>query len=328
MGIKPKIIITGGAGYIGSHAAHNAERWGFTPVIYDDLSQGHRWAVKKHELIVGKLSDRKKLDATFRRVKPIAVMHFASHCYVGESVTDPRKYYWDNLTNAMTLFDAMRNAGVLNFIFSSSCATYGDPVKVPMSEDHTQNPVNPYGDTKLMIEHILKSYDKAYGLRSTFLRYFNAAGADAAGEIGEVHDPESHLIPLVLDAAMGRRKAITIFGKNYPTSDGTCVRDYIHVTDLADAHFLALKLMRKTGRSDAFNLGTGKGFSVMQVIRAAEKITGLKVPLQWGPRREGDPPALVADSRKAKRVLKWVPKHSSIENILSTAWVWHLKFHG
>ncbi len=211
-------------------------------------------------------------------------------------------------------------------ILSSTCATYGNPVKVPMTETHPQNPVNPYGDSKWMLERILRWYDSAYGMKSVFLRYFNAAGADAGGKLGEVHEPENHLIPLVLDAALGRRKAITIFGDDYPTPDGTCIRDYIHVTDLASAHFLALRRMMKTNKSDFFNLGTGRGYSVREVIRAAEKVTGLPVPVVMGDRRAGDPPRLVAGAAKAKKVLKWKPAHSSLENILRTAWVWHKSY--
>ncbi len=216
----------------------------------------------------------------------------------------------------------------MHFILSSTCATYGDPVQVPMPESHPQNPVNPYGDSKLMLEKILTWYGKAYGLKSTFLRYFNAAGAHASGGIGEVHSPETHLIPLVLDAAMGRRKNITIFGQDYPTPDGTCVRDYIHVTDLASAHFLALQKMMETGKSDFFNLGTGKGYSVKEMIMAAEKVTGQKIPVILGERRAGDPPELVAQADKANRVLGWKPEHSSLENILETSWKWHLKYFG
>jgi UDP-glucose-4-epimerase GalE len=325
---KPVVLITGGAGYIGSHACLAAPSFGFRPVAFDNLSEGHRWAVKECDLVVGDLADVPAIRKAFRKYRPAAVMHFASHCYVGESVTDPGKYYRDNLGNAIRLFDVMREERVKYFILSSSCATYGDPVKVPMPETHPQNPVNPYGDTKFMLERILAWYDKAYGLKSTFLRYFNAAGADALGRTGEWHDPETHLIPLVLDACAGRRPSITVYGKNYPTPDGTCIRDYIHVTDLAEAHFRALKLMMRANRSDAFNLGTGKGYSVRQVIQAAEKITGLKVKVVLGPRRSGDPPRLVADNRKAARVLGWKPRHSSIENILETAWAWHLKTSG
>ena len=325
---KKTILITGGAGYIGSHAVKEAVRFGFEPVSYDNLSMGHSWAVKTGHWVKGELSDRAKLLKTFKKFKPAAVMHFASHTYVGESVMDPQKYYRDNLTNAMNLFSVMLEQKVLYFILSSTCATYGDPVQVPMPETHPQNPVNPYGDSKLMLEKILVWYDKAYGLKSTFLRYFNAAGADASGKIGEVHNPETHLIPLVLDAAMGRRKNITIFGQDYPTPDGTCVRDYIHVTDLAGAHFLALNRMMDTGKSDFFNLGTGKGYSVREMIDAAEKVTGQKIPVVMGTRREGDPPELVAQADKANRVLGWKPEHSSLENILETSWKWHQAYFG
>ena len=302
-----------------------AENHGFTPIAYDNLSEGHRWAVKKGSLVVGELADAKALGRAFKKYKPVAVMHFASHCYVGESVTDPQKYYGDNLLNAINLWRVMRENKVNRFILSSTCATYGDPVEVPMPETHPQHPVNPYGDSKLMLEKILAWYDRAYGFKSTFLRYFNAAGADAAGRTGEVHDPETHLIPLVLDAAMGRRPHITVFGEDYPTPDGTCIRDYIHVTDLAEAHFLALKRMMETGQSGFFNLGTGRGYSVKEVIRETEKVTGRNVPVVKGTRRPGDPPQLVADNRKATMVLEWTPRHSSLENILKTSWAWHQK---
>jgi UDP-glucose-4-epimerase GalE len=323
---QPTVLITGGAGYIGSHAVQAAPHFGFHPVTYDNLSVGHAWAVQEGKLVRGELSDRAKLLAAFRKYKPVAVMHFASHTSVGESVADPQKYYRDNLTNAMNLFSVMLEQKVRYFILSSTAATYGDPVKVPMPEDHPQKPINPYGDSKWMLERILRWYDQAYGLRSTYLRYFNAAGADAGGKLGEVHEPESHLIPLVLDAAMGRRKAITVFGEDYPTPDGTCIRDYIHVTDLAGAHFLALKRMMKIDKSDFFNLGTGHGYSVKELIETAEKVTGLPIPVLKGERRAGDPPRLVAKSDKAKRVLKWKPKHSSLENILQTAWAWHKNY--
>ncbi len=324
----PVVLITGGAGYIGSHAVQEARKNGFDPVSYDNLSLGHAWAVQGSPLVKGELADRKKLSAAFKKFKPAAVMHFASHTSVGESVANPQKYYQDNLTNAMTLFSVMLERKVRYFILSSTAATYGDPVEVPIPETHPQAPINPYGDSKLMLEKILAWYDKAYGLRSTFLRYFNAAGADASGKIGEVHEPETHLIPLVLDAAMGRRKEITVFGQDYPTADGTCIRDYIHVTDLAGAHFLALKRMMEKDKSDFFNLGTGKGFSVKEVITKAEEVTGMKVPVKMGARRAGDPPELVARSSKAMETLGWQPRHSSLENILRTAWAWHQGYFG
>lgn len=324
---KKTILITGGAGYIGSHAVKEAKRFGFEPVTYDNLSMGHQWAVQEGTLVKGDLGDRAKLVQTFKKYKPAAVMHFASHISVGESVADPQKYYKDNLGNALNLFSVMLQEKVNYFILSSTAAVYGDPVKVPMPEDHPKNPVNPYGDSKYMLERILVTYDQAYGLKSTFLRYFNASGADKSGTLGEAHDPESHLIPLVLDAVAGLRKEIIVFGTDYPTPDGTCIRDYIHVSDLAAAHFLALKRMMKTGKSDLFNLGTGHGYSVKEVIQKTEKITGLKVPVKIGQRRDGDPPRLVAQSKKAQKVLGWKPKYSDLENIIETAWQWHQKWH-
>ncbi len=327
MAKKPILLITGGAGYIGSHAVKEAQANGFEPITYDNLSEGHRWAVKAGVFVKGDLANRAQLLKAFQKYKPQAVMHFASHIAVGESVANPQKYYQDNLTNAMNLFSVMLDRKVRYFILSSTAATYGDPLKVPIPEDHPQNPVNPYGDSKWMLERILAWYDRAYGLRSTYLRYFNAAGADSSGEIGEVHDPETHLIPLVLDAAAGRRKEITVFGQDYATPDGTCVRDYIHVTDLAQAHYLALKRMMSADKSDFFNLGTGHGYSVKEVIDKAGEVTGLKIPVAYGPRRAGDPPELVAQSKKAMEVLKWKPEHSSLENILKTAWGWHQNFY-
>ncbi len=325
---RSRVLITGGAGYIGSHAVKEAARFGFEPITYDNLSAGHRWAVQAGDFVKGDLKDRAKLVKTFQKYKPIAVMHFASHIAVGESVVNPQKYYQDNLTNALTLFSVMLEKKVKTFVLSSTAAIYGDPIKVPIPEDHPHQPVNPYGDSKLMLEKILAWYDKAYGFRSTFLRYFNAAGADASGTLGEVHDPESHLIPLVLDAAAGLRKNITVFGRDYPTPDGTCVRDYIHVTDLAGAHYLALRRMLEKDKSDFFNLGTGKGFSVQEVIQKAEEVTGKKIPVADGDRRAGDPPELVAQSQKAQDTLQWKPEHSSLKNILTTAWAWHQKWHG
>jgi UDP-glucose 4-epimerase len=325
---KQVLLITGGAGYIGSHAVKESVRFGFEPVTYDNLSMGHKWAVQAGTLIQGELSDRARLLKVFRRYKPTAVMHFASHTYVGESVANPQKYYRDNLSNALNLFSVMLEQKVKFFVLSSTCAVYGDPIQVPITEDHPKNPVNPYGDSKMMLEKILSWYDTAYGLKSTFLRYFNAAGADESGTLGEVHDPETHLIPLLLDAALGRRKNITIFGQDYRTPDGTCIRDYIHVTDLATAHFLALTKMMETGQSNFFNLGTGKGHSVKEVISKTEEVTGKKIPLKIGPRRAGDPPELVAQAQKANGILKWAPRFSSLENILRTAWQWHCHYFG
>ena len=328
MASKKKILITGGAGYIGSHCMKEAERFGYEAVAFDNLSLGHSWAVPKGELLKGDLAKEQDILKALRKVRPLAVMHFASHAAVGESVVNPQKYYRDNLTQAMNLFSAMLKLKVENFIFSSTCATYGEPKQVPIPEEHPQIPVNPYGDSKLMIEKILTWYGKAYGLKSTFLRYFNAAGADASGTIGEVHEPEAHLIPLVLDAALGRRKDITVFGTDYPTPDGTCVRDYIHVTDLANSHYLALKVMMEKGQGDAFNLGTGHGYSVKEVIAEAQRVTGKLIPITYGLRRPGDPPELVGKTDKAQKILGWKPEHSSLENILKTAWVWHQNWFG
>jgi UDP-glucose-4-epimerase GalE len=325
---QPNVLITGGAGYIGSHAVKEARKYGFQPITYDSLLMGHRWAVRDDIFVKGDLADRAKLVQVFRKYKPVAVMHFASHLSVGESVINPQKYYQDNIGNALNLFSVMLEQKVNYFILSSTAAVYGNPVKVPMPESHPKNPINPYGDSKYILERILAWYDQAYGLKSTFLRYFNASGADASGELGEDHHPEIHLIPLVLDAASGLRKEITVFGTDYPTPDGTCIRDYIHVTDLAEAHFLALKRMMKSCKSDFFNLGTGKGYSVQQVIRMTEKVTGLKVPVKIGPRRPGDPPSLVAQSKKAQKILGWKPKYSKLETILETAWRWHQKLNG
>ncbi len=328
MASKKRILITGGAGYIGSHAMKEAVRFGYEAVAFDNLSLGHAWAVPKGALLKGDLAQESAILQALRKVKPVAVMHFASHAAVGESVVNPQKYYRENLTNAMNLFSAMLKTKVGYFIFSSTCATYGEPKEVPIPEEHPQDPVNPYGDSKLMIEKIVAWYGRAYGLKSTFLRYFNAAGADASGSIGEVHEPEAHLIPLVLDAALGRRKEITVFGTDYPTPDGTCIRDYIHVTDLAISHYLALKVMMEKGQGDAFNLGTGRGYSVKEVIAEAQRVTGKLIPVNFGPRRPGDPPELVGKTNKAEKILGWKPEHSNLENILKTAWAWHNNWFG
>jgi len=325
---KKRILITGGAGYIGSHAMKEADRFGYEAVAFDNLSLGHSWAVPRRSLIKGDLAREADILKALRKVKPLAVMHFASHAAVGESVANPQKYYRENLTNAMNLFSAMLKTKVDYFIFSSTCATYGEPRLMPIPEEHPQNPVNPYGDSKLMIERILTWYGQAYGLKSTFLRYFNAAGADASGTIGEVHEPEAHLIPLVLDAALGRRKEITVFGTDYPTPDGTCVRDYIHVTDLAVSHYLALKFMIEKGMGDHFNLGTGRGYSVKEVIAETQRVTGRIIPVNFGTRRPGDPPELVGKTDKAQNLLGWKAEHSSLENILKTAWNWHKNWFG
>ncbi len=325
MNSDAKILVTGGAGYIGSHAVRQLKRAGYSTLVLDNLVFGHREFADAAELIVGDLSDRELLTRVFSENKIEAVMHFAAYAYVGESVENPSKYYRNNVVSTLNLLDAMVAHNVKRFVFSSTCATYGEPVEIPMSEKHPQAPINPYGQTKLMVEKILRDYDRAYGLRHVCLRYFNAAGADPDGGIGEDHDPETHLIPLVLDAAMGRRPHITVFGRDYSTADGTCVRDYIHVTDLADAHILALRYLTENNPSDAFNLGNGNGFTVDQVIETARSITGQMIPVIYGSRRAGDPAVLIGSSQKASSVLGWKPKFNDLSKIISTAWNWHQK---
>ncbi len=316
------ILVTGGAGYIGSHACKALAQAGYTPVTYDNLVYGHRWAVRWGPLEVGDIADRARLDAVIAQYRPAAVMHFAAYAYVGESVQDPGKYYRNNVAGTLTLLEAMRDHGIDTLIFSSTCATYGIPDQVPIAEDHPQRPINPYGASKWMIERILQDFDAAHGLRSIALRYFNAAGADPDGDIGEAHDPETHLIPLVLDAAAGKRPAITVYGDDYDTPDGTCIRDYIHVTDLANAHVVALKALQAGPATTAYNLGNGQGFSVREVIAAAEAVTGRPVPVHIGARRSGDPARLVGDARRIRQALGWTPRHQALEAMLATAWRW------
>jgi len=312
------VLVVGGAGYIGSHAAHVLLRRGYEVIIYDNLSTGHRELAEGFELIVGDISDSTKLNQVLRRCD--SVMHFAAHAYVGESVENPRKYFHNNVTAALALLDLVIQSRVRKFIFSSTCAVYGNPVKVPISEDNPRQPVNPYGATKLAFENALEAYGRAYGLKYVSFRYFNAAGADESGRIGEKHDPEPHLIPLIFQAIDGKRPALEIFGDDYPTRDGTCIRDYIHVTDLAEAHVSGLEYLSKAD-SVAMNLGTGSGSSVKEVISVAEKVTGHKVPTRIAPRRAGDPAELVADPRRAEELLQWKAKRSLAE-IISTAWSW------
>ena len=321
----PPVLVTGGAGYIGSHACKALAQAGYTPVTYDNLVYGHPWAAKWGPLEEGDIADRPRLDGVLRRYKPVAVMHFAAYAYVGESVEDPGKYYRNNVAGTLTLLEAMRDHSIENFVFSSTCATYGVPEQVPIVETHPQCPVNPYGSSKLMIEQILRDFEQAHGLRSIALRYFNAAGADPEGRIGEDHDPETHLIPLVLDAALGRRPHITIFGEDYDTPDGTCIRDYIHVDDLADAHILALRALHNGAGSTAYNLGNGQGFSVREVIDQARSVTGCNIETRVGPRRPGDPPRLIGDATKIKQDLDWRPASADLNEILRTAWRWHSK---
>jgi len=311
------VLVVGGAGYIGSHAARALRRARYQVIVYDNLSTGFRRLVDGFELIEGDIADSAKLARVLARVD--AVMHFAAHAYVGESVENPRKYFRNNATDALSLLNSAVDAGVRHFVFSSTCAVYGIPEKIPITEHTPREPVNPYGASKLFFENALEAYSRAYGLRSARLRYFNAAGADESGEIGELHDPETHLIPLALRASTAGGPELQVFGSDYPTPDGTCLRDYIHVTDLADAHVLALKHLEQGGDSVALNLGTGQGHSVLEVIQAAEAATGKAVRRKVGPRRAGDPPILVADATKAHQVLKWMPQRD-LANIVSTAW--------
>lgn len=318
-----KVLVTGGAGYIGSQTVKELLARGYDPVTVDNLSEGHRAAIPGGDFREGDIADGAFVRGVLRDHAVEAVFHFAASCLVGESVTDPAKYYRDNLLNSITLLDAMRDAGVKKMIFSSTCATYGDPVELPMTESHPQVPVNPYGESKLAFERVLRDYASAYGMCAVSLRYFNAAGADASGRYGEDHHPETHLIPIVFAAALGARERVDVFGDDYATPDGSCVRDYIHIVDLAHAHILALE--RMTGRAPftAYNLGTGRGYSVLEVIRAAEEVTGRSVPYRIAGRRAGDPAVLIAGAEKVQRELGWSASHSSIEEILGTAWAWH-----
>lgn len=321
------ILVTGGAGYVGSHAIKRLVAAGHRVVVIDNLVYGHRAAVGETPLVVGDLADRGLVEKLLEEHAIEAVMHFAAYAYVGESVTDPAKYYQNNIVGTLSLLDAMVAKDVNKLVFSSTCATYGEPTTVPIPEDHPQSPINPYGFTKLVIEHAMADYRRAYGLSYAALRYFNASGAAADGTIGEDHKPETHLIPLVLDVALGKREHITVFGDDYPTPDGTCIRDYIHVDDLGDAHVAAIE---KLGIDDSgepvelrVNVGTGKGASVREVIAACERATGKPIKCVDGPRREGDPPELVADPSGAERLLGWRAKHTDINEIVASAWRWH-----
>jgi UDP-glucose 4-epimerase len=319
------IFIAGGAGYIGSHINKLLCRRGYKTVIFDNLVYGHREFVKWGEFFFGDLVHRDQIKDCFARYPIDAVMHFSAFAYVGESVVDPAKYYINNVANTLNLLDVMREFQVRYFIFSSTCATYGIPEKVPIPEDHPQKPINPYGKSKLMIEEILKDYDSAYGMKHINLRYFNAAGADPDGEIGERHDPETHLIPLTIDAALGRREDIRIFGTEYPTKDGTCIRDYIHVMDLADVHIRALEYLKANEKSTSFNLGNGIGHSVREVIDSVKRISKQEFKVTETGRREGDPPVLISSSKKAIETLQWRPQYADIDTIVETAWRWHSK---
>lgn len=317
-----KVLVTGGAGYVGSHACKALARAGYSPVVYDDLSRGHAWAVKWGVLERGDLLDRAGLAATFEKHRPLAVVHFAGLAYVGESVMEPLRYYEHNLAGTVALLQAMKAHGVNRMVFSSTCAVYGIPERQPIPESHPLAPVNPYGHSKRAIEQLLADCAHAHNLRSVSLRYFNAAGADPDGDLGEEHVPETHLIPLVLEVAAGARPEITVNGMDYPTADGTCVRDYVHVTDLADAHVRALRHLDTAAGAVAFNLGNGTGFSVREVIETAGRVTGRPIAWREGARRPGDPPILVGDATLARRDLGWLPRYHDLKDIIRTAWSW------
>ncbi|HAF95782.1 MAG TPA: UDP-glucose 4-epimerase GalE [Elusimicrobia bacterium] len=323
--MEHKILVTGGAGYIGSHACKALAGSGYTPVVFDNLSTGHRELVKWGGFFKGDLSDKEAILSCLKKYRPAAVMHFAAYAAVGESVVNPARYYSNNVVNTLNLLDAMRSRGVDKFIFSSSCAVYGLPRSLPINEDQPLEPVNPYGRTKRMVEEILSDYSAAYGMKYASLRYFNAAGADPDGETGEAHNPETHIIPLTLAAAMGKTPFVEIFGADYKTPDGTCLRDYVHVTDLAAAHLLALKLLMKNGKNLVLNLGNGRGFSVKEVVETARLVTGKKVKAVIRARRSGDPAELVASQAMARRVLGWKPRYTRLADIIRTAWQWHRK---
>ena len=316
------VLVTGGAGYVGSHACKALASAGYLPITYDSLERGHERAVKWGPLEVGEIHDAGRLREVLRKYKPAATFHFAAYAYVGESVNRPGLYYWNNVAGTISLLEALREAEVKRFVFSSTCSTFGIPDTVPISESHPQRPINPYGASKYMVERILADYGAAYGMTSVSLRYFNAAGADPENEIGELHRPETHLIPLVLMTALGMRESLTIHGTDYPTKDGTCVRDYVHVADLADAHVRALKYLEAGGSNCALNLGTGRGWSVEEVISTAEEVTGRRIPVVHGLRRDGDPPELVADPALAMKVLGWRPMHPDIGDQIRHAWQW------
>jgi len=317
------ILVCGGAGYIGSHMIKNLSRSGYQTIAFDNLSQGHRDAVLTGQFIEGDLANIESLERLFSEHSFDLVMHFASSIQVGESVQNPSKYYKNNFQNSQNLLDIMVRHNVLNFVFSSTAAIFGDPEYVPIDEMHPKQPINPYGRSKLMVEEILADYERAYGMKSVCLRYFNAAGADPEGKLGERHDPETHLIPLVLQVASGRREKITIFGKDYDTPDGTCIRDYIHVDDLCSAHMLALEyLMQDGGGSKSYNLGNGNGFSVLEVIQMAEEVCGQPIATEIVDRREGDPSSLVANPGLIMNEFGWSPEHSTLEMIIRHAWLW------
>ena len=319
----PSVLVTGGAGYVGAQTCKTLAMHGYLPIVFDNLVYGHEAAVKWGPLEIGDIADRSRLDAVIVEYQPQAVMHFAAFTYVGESVADPGKYYRNNVAGTLSLLEAMRDHTIGKLVFSSTAATYGTPDTVPIPETARKAPINPYGQSKWTAEQMIADFAAAHELRSAALRYFNAAGADPDGEVGECHDPESHLIPRAMQAVTGDGPPLTLFGDDYPTPDGTCIRDYIHVADLADAHFRALQRLEQHDGADAFNLGTGRGVSVRQVLDAVERVAGKPVPHSIGPRRAGDPPKLVSDPAKAMRELGWTPALSDLDTIVATAWAWH-----
>jgi UDP-glucose 4-epimerase len=317
------ILLIGGAGYIGSHTNKLLNQRGLSTVVFDNLSTGHGEFVRWGEMFPGDLAEPEDIRRCLARFPIRAVMHFGAYAYVGESVEQPAKYYRNNVANTLGLLEAMREFGVRFLIFSSSCTVFGLPARLPLTEDHPKAPISPYGRTKFMVEEILADYDRAYGLRSICLRYFNAAGADPDGEIGEWHEPETHLVPLAIMAALGQRPSLDLYGDDYPTKDGTCIRDYVHVTDLADAHVRALELLTSTEKSDSFNLGNGNGYSVNDVLKTVQEASGRNIKVVRTPRRAGDPPILVSDSRKAANSLGWTPRYPGLDDIVGTALRWH-----
>lgn len=326
--MKKTILVTGGAGYIGSHTVLKLQNVGYKVIVLDNLVNGHRYIVEKvlgAKLIVGDIANRSLLNSVFAEHDISAVMHFAAYAYVGESVVNPAIYYRNNVLGTLVLLEAMLAARINKLVFSSTCATYGVPQHIPITEDHIQEPINPYGTTKLAVEKMIKDFDSAYGLKSVIFRYFNAAGAEPSGLLGESHEPEPHLIPLVLLTALGQRESISIFGTDYPTKDGTCIRDYIHVCDLAKAHILGLDYLLEQEESNVFNLGNGDGFSVKEIIQIAEKVSGRTIPVVECSRRIGDPAVLIGSGKKAEKVLGWQPKYTNLEQVISHAWQWHCK---
>ena len=321
----PTVVVAGGAGYIGSHMVRMLLESGFHAVVVDNLATGHEEAVRETTFRDGDIGDPAFMRGVLREFQPVCVMHFAAASLVGESMTAPAKYWRNNFVQTLNLLDTMVECGVKQFIFSSTAAVYGNPIEVPITEKHPQNPINPYGNSKVAVEKALQDYDRAYGLRSITLRYFNAAGAHPDGTLGERHEPETHLIPLVLQVASGRRPVIARFGSDFPTPDGSCVRDYIHVQDLCTAHLLALRKLGDGAPTNIYNLGNGNGHSVNEVIAAARKVTGHPIPVRDDPPREGDPPVLVADARRAREELGWAPQYPDIETIIAHAWQWEQK---